>query len=490
MNRSPSPPPPIDRLTVFAFLWACQALVHHEFYAGWLTQHDPRGWLLTVLAVGVLLFPRAVPLLTAMLAASITYNVAKWPFVVNHILVESLIDTLLLGALVWSWLERRAALVPGADWRERVVDRFAPVARTMLIVVYYFAWLAKLNWDFFDPEVSCAVVMYLRLVERLPFLPTAVWAQLAAIWLTLLVELAIPVALTFRRSWYVGIVVGMLFHLVVALVGHRTFSALAFAMYSLFLLAPLADWCTDMAGTMRQRWGPSRVRIGWWVLRIAVVLIVASFIAAELAGLSRAGIGPVRVYRLRWLIWGLWSLVVAAVYLDVMRRGLRDRAAGRAAPTRLPKNPAPARPGWLWAFAVLVVLNGSCQYLGLKTQTSFTMYSNLRTEGVFNNHLFLPAGRLARFQDDLVEIVETDNAALQEYRDRELALTYFEFRRLVSGSDHAFEVTYRRGEKLHRFTRRDGHATDPELARPHPLLIGKLLYFRPVDLGEKSRCQH
>jgi len=32
-------------------------------------------------------------------------------------------------------------------------------------------------------------------------------------------------------------------------------------------------------------------------------------------------------------------------------------------------------------------------------------------------------------------------------------------------------------------------ADDPELVRPIPLLLRKLLWFRPVDLDRHSRCQ-
>jgi hypothetical protein len=78
-SSAPSP------LTIFAFIWACQALVHQDFYSAWMKESDPRGWVVTILAIGTLLRPSSIPMFAGMLLSSIVYNVGKWPFVVNHI---------------------------------------------------------------------------------------------------------------------------------------------------------------------------------------------------------------------------------------------------------------------------------------------------------------------------------------------------------------------------------------------------------------------
>ena len=58
------------------------------------------------------------------------------------------------------------------------------------------------------------------------------------------------------------------------------------------------------------------------------------------------------------------------------------------------------------ATPLLVVLNGMCPYLGLKTDSSFAMFSNLRTEPGFANHLVMPHGpQPFGFQGDLVRLV-------------------------------------------------------------------------------------
>ena len=69
------PGPRTSRLSVFAFLWASQALVHHEFYLGWLKDGDPFGWLVLIFATGLLLRPDSISLILALAASSVVYNV-------------------------------------------------------------------------------------------------------------------------------------------------------------------------------------------------------------------------------------------------------------------------------------------------------------------------------------------------------------------------------------------------------------------------------
>jgi len=62
---------------------------------------------------------------------------------------------------------------------------------------------------------------------------------------------------------------------------------------------------------------------------------------------------------------------------------------------------------------VLVVANSLSPYLGLKTDSSFTMFSNLYTEKGFWNHLFIPeAVRVFAYQDHIVRITGSDDPGL------------------------------------------------------------------------------
>ena len=142
----------------------------------------------------------------------------------------------------------------------------------------------------------------------------------------------------------------------------------------------------------------------------------------------------------------------------------------------------------------ILILNGLCPYLGLKTQTSFAMYSNLRTEGGISNHLFIPNSlQLTGWPRDLVEIVDTDNNRFKKIAGMEITrqhlITYFEFQRIASSTKRDFYVSYIRGGKPYHLTVKNGVSSNPAVTTPHPWLLAKLVQFRPVDKGP-CQCKH
>jgi hypothetical protein len=129
-------------------------------------------------------------------------------------------------------------------------------------------------------------------------------------------------------------------------------------------------------------------------------------------------------------------------------------------------------------------------YVGLKTETSWAMYSNLRTE-VRPNHLVVPASaKLFGYQDDLVEILDTTLPALRGYVGSDVRLTFFELQRLCRTTTDDFAVSYRRNGTDHTLAVVGGVASDPVVCGPHPWLADALLRFRPVDVGAHATCRH
>ncbi len=481
VNAEPRPP---SRLTLFAFLWACQALVHQDFYSRWLHENNPFGWVLTALAVTTLLRPSSLWLFAGMLTSSIIYNVLKWPFVVNHILLESIVNATILAAILRTLLFAGAGPVRfGREAREQVYDRFAPVVAVMVVLMYYFAFMAKLNWDFVNPDVTCVVVMNDVLLRRFPFLPDSDGVKWTVIVLTLVVEAAIPILLTFRRTRYLAVLTGVPFHIILGLVGHRTFSAFAFALYGLFCMNELVQLATTVKRQVITRLSRSGCRMLYAAGSAICIMGIRFLIDADLAGNYRASIGPLKIYQISWVIWILWSLIVGAVYAVCAWMYYKS---ANARSTAL----AIARPGLLWLSVSVVVLNGMSQYLGLKTETCFTMYSNLRTEGAFNNHFFMPAWRLASYQDDLVEIISTDLPELQEYIGHEVLMTGFELRRILSTTRENFELVYRRDGQHLELRKSGDKIPDSPLLQPHPMWLSKLLRFRPIPTARCAACQH
>ncbi|MDB4670830.1 hypothetical protein OAF34_01735 [Pirellulaceae bacterium] len=468
----------IDPLTVFTFLWACQALVHQEFYNGWIGEGNPWGWGLTGVALATLFFPRSIVLFSMMLLTSIIYNVLQWPFVVNHILVETLFNAVLLTAVGWSMLQRNG------DGRAAIIDRSAPVLCVSMVVMYYFAILAKLNAGFFDANQSCVVVMFDDLVRRFPLIPNNALTHNLAIGGTIIVELAIPVLLTFKRTQWIAVLLGLGFHVMLGLIGHRTFSGLAFAVYALFLLPGITGVVNDLRNWLDSKVGARTLGFARIALRVVAAMVALLIVGAEWAGRYRDALGPVKIYQIPWLIWILWSLAVALLYCFSVKRYSSVDTSG-------PDLPSHYRPGFLWLLVPLVFLNGSSQYLGFKTETCFTMYSNLRTEGGVNNHFFMPALRLANYQDDLVQITETDYSLLQKnYLDKEMYITAFEFQRILSNATEDLNVRFVFREEQQEINIKAGVPNEHPLCAYQNPFLAKILTFRPVPQSNGSPCQH
>jgi hypothetical protein len=264
---------------------------------------------------------------------------------------------------------------------------------------------------------------------------------------------------------------GVAFHLFMSQYGGlHGFAAMLFAIYFLFLpkefTARVAERLSALMDDLRR---PVRQVV---LPAIALVMLVAGKALGHFFGIN---------YTYRGLLfWDLWLLGVIVIFG-------RELARVRHMPSEVD-----LRPRWapLWAIPLVVLLNGASPYVGLKTETSWAMYSNLRTE-TRSNHFIVPASaKLFGYQDDLVEILDTSLPALKEYIGGEVQLTFFEFCRICSFATTDFQVSYRRDGETRTLEVVKGVASDPETCRPHPWLAGKLLRFRPVDTGAHATCRH
>ncbi|MEL6263995.1 MAG: hypothetical protein AAFR12_23415, partial [Cyanobacteria bacterium J06626_6] len=61
--------------------------------------------------------------------------------------------------------------------------------------------------------------------------------------------------------------------------------------------------------------------------------------------------------------------------------------------------------------ASIILLFGLSPYLGLRTAGTFSMFSNLKTEGEYSNHFLLGQNQLKLwgYQEDVVEVLEIDD---------------------------------------------------------------------------------
>lgn len=336
-----------------------------------------------------------------------------------------------------------------------------PAVASVLLAFYVFAALCKFNLDFMDPGPSCAASFYRELARDLP-LPSAPWAETAAIVGTLAIEAGIPLLLAFAPTRTTGIAVGLLFHAFIAVsprVHIFDFSLLMYTGYVAFAPADLSERIsTDPRLRVWRAVGEQRLWILAFILGIAVV-----------AGFASPSTGWNASLLARAYVWDALALVFVS-------GGIYGMAL-----TARPGPGSSLRSAQAALAVALVVLNGASPYVGLKTTVAFTMFSNLRTEQGFENHAFLPPLRIFPHQDDLIEVLSTDANGLEP--DPGIRHVPFDLRvRLADQGDAHIHYRQAGSEYAGRV------ADDPRLGVPPHPLVARLMAFRPVEITARS-CQ-
>jgi hypothetical protein len=489
------------RLTIFTFFWACQAAVHMEFFHDrqWLTDDNPMGWILAGLIVLTMMFPASIALFSLMIFSSVVFNIGLWPYVVNHIVLESIINMTMLIVIAYTLYLARTRSMSGSEIRDEIFDKLAPVLFLFVITMYWFIVLSKTNWDFFNYQLSCISDFYIDVTDRMGFLglpeldvSVSVLPAAISLWVFMVVEVAIPLLLMFRKTRYLALIIGIPFHLLLAIVGHRTFSGFILALYVLIT----ADSVAVLFADIRDRLGNQRIKMLARAGRISLVVMALVMTVLYFSG------SAIPAFFFKYRYW-YFLMFFGPVGLLILYAIVRQYTRGDSKPTEV----WTMTPQWVWLMAIPVFLNGLSPYAGFKTETSFAMYSNLHTEGEYNNHLFMPRWNVVKYQEDLVDILETDHPKLQKWievvplKDREkilrkLNVVHFEINRVVAETmgktpEMEFFVRYTRNNgAVQTFRSTDPDARYHELAQLEPLWKRKLMFYRPVFAGELSYCQH
>ncbi len=456
---------------ILSFLWAAGIVIHQTHFC----RIDALPYVvLNAAAVLTLLRPGSIPRFAFLLAAQLICFAWQLPIVVNHWMM-----------LAFAALTVLAALLGG---RPRSTDewyaRIAPFVQAQIVVVYFFATFHKINVSYFDPSLSCAADHLLKLAAKVAVVPTGDWAKYVSMYGVLLIEGGLPILLLIRRTRYATIVGGTIFHLALGVNGYHDFSAVALVFYAVFLpsdfparLVAFAKRHPRIGAACRRVAGFSRAPI---VSVAAVAVVIGLAVLSPALGWSHRD----KYVMLHVPFHAIWFVVtIAAIGVLIACRRPVASATATPAPQRLS---TPVR--MAGTFIVFVVfLNGASPYLGLKTEHSFAMFSNLQTEGDEWNHLIVPpAIQVFDLQDDLVEIVESSDAHLTDLGQRRLKKVWLEFRRyLLYRPDTS--VTYRRGGVEYRVQR---CGDDPKLSEPLPLLVRKLFWFRSVSPADENHCKH
>ncbi|MGK2949610.1 MAG: hypothetical protein ACSLFP_13625 [Acidimicrobiales bacterium] len=468
-DRLPNRSARSDALSLFSVMWALAS--------AWHLLGNPTlapGWSQVLLALGVGAVLRAPGSVGPLVLLATTGLFTVWlesPLLGNHWLLAGLVNLALLvsvavGAARGAW-----------DHAGDLAIRFLPAARLCLLGFYVFAAFAKLNSAFFDRSVSCAVFYFRESTESLGLgvlrFGDAGWLEWLVIGGTAAIELSIPVLLVVRRTRHLGVVVGIVFHGVLALdQSHQffDFSSVLVALFVLFLPSGAATWVAERVGSARARLALRDERAPRWThLGLVAVPVAASLLVAFDAVDRRQAL------LLGWWPWQAFALGTAAATVGYLRQ---RPASPEAQALRLHHVVYAVVP-------LLVVLNGLTPYLEVKTAYGWNMYANLRTVDGDSNHFLVRATLpLTDEQADVVRIISSSDAGLRRYALTDHGLTWRQLRTYLADRPDT-RITFSRDGEV---TILDRAGDLPELVEPVPEWRDKVQLFRAVDLTSPERC--
>ena len=467
---------PSDGLVVFAAMWGfaimlsiadrTRALGGELGMAVAFSQWFTIGMCLLLVAR-----PRWTWLLGAVALTMTAQYLYRLPVASNNQTITFFMNSAIIAVVAIELVRSRSLRID----RDIAYERLRVVARALLAVMYFYGIFHKINTDFFDPNVSCAIALYEPLTRPLG-LDQNILGRYGAIWSTFIVEAIAIVSLYWRRFFWVGLILGLSFHYVIPISGYSwymDFSSLVLALYMLSTPREVSAGFYSTAVSLLRKLpfkssGPAAI------VALFALLLVSGALVFQISGYYPA--------REKKLIWhSSWLLVWAAVGGVVMV--LVTRAALLALPYR--ETPGRRQPAWLYLFPGILFLSALSPYLGLKTESSIAMFSNLHTEGGRTNHLLLdPPPYLFDYQRDLVTVLDSSDRHLVRQKELGDQMVLTQLGNWLHEHPWGWVTFDKDGRRYERVTAATYPFTLPSF------LERKLLAFKQVDFKRPKICTH
>lgn len=375
-----------------------------------------------------------------------TYLLYWWPFNANHM------DFILISNLFFLY----------NTWESRDFD-LGELIEFLVVglgVVYLFAALHKINSDFFIPEVSCANELMNRFLGRMGFGDTGRKEFLP--WLAIITEVIVGLGVIFPKTRRWAVIGSLLFHFVLVWSNFVNFASIPLIIYFSFALNELAKKNHKATNLLKV------YLFAYGLTQVIISLIGALEINFEGVNLS---------YYFSATLWTISATIF--IWYWYSERFVWPR-------TRL------SRPSYIFLLPIFVL--GSQIYLGLGTANSFSMFSNLKTEGHAWNHLLIP--RLAqrfKYQDEVYYFSSVSDTHWRTIRDIPqigLGAPELEIERLyeIWGKDNTFPAVFFI-QKEGDFSPRNGADLLPTYPQSYSWWEKKLMHFRAVQPSGPNQCR-
>lgn len=470
------------RLALLSLAWGLTGIVHHLTFER-LGFGSVPGALYLGATLALVARPDSLPRLGLFLLATVVAMGRVYEHLSNHLVFEFwLAVSLLAGAAARGCVGRRSAFFPAS-----LHAALAPLIRGAWLMLYGFAFWAKLNTGFLSPDASCAALFVEKMftdhgLGGLPGVAALLETQFlqgVAIWLTLGLELVIPLLLLLRRTRDLGVAVALCFHVLMGLVpilGISSFSSLAFVC--------LLPWMSDRAfDRLHARLAPLMIWLSRRDLRTRLLKIAGAMAIVAAIALEYRYIHPAPYF-----VTALWLLVSARPVWLAVRAAMEGWRESRLICPADRTGWFVPRPRLLIVTLAPIALLGVSPYLGFGTQGTFTMFSNLRLHGESPNHLLANPGWFVT-RPEVVRVLGTNHPSFVSYRDGSLLLTDHEFRRRAAAiTTDFFVIGIHRGERFIVGRRHGAVDTHPLLQTPS-WAERTLLRHRDIPTSEPCECQ-
>lgn len=425
---------------------------------------DPARFVMIALSVTGIVAPWLTAVLLINAAAFALVYIAGSPIASNNQLTGFFVSLVVVAGAAYA-MRRRSA----DGFHEDLFAAIAGPGRWLLAVMYFFGIYHKLNADFLNPETSCAVVLYDRLAQGWGL---AGWnvGHHGAIWATFVIEAIAMIALFVPRWKRFGMLIGVPFHIIIGWTGYayyKDFSTVVLLMYAMFLPR---EAVSAAVAVFTEKMGARRAAQYARILLLACAAIYLLAIGALF--------DPMRLRPSHEGFFIAFTVYAVAFYAFVVAFVPWKSETGEL--------PLFARPAWLMAIPGLFFLNGLSPYLGLKTESSLAMYSNLHTEAGETNHVVMGQAPFASgYQNDIVRPISSNSPAFDAaHVGQGKALVRYEFDRILAQSP-SLKVTFE-----HQGAVRTNDASWRNAYLAASPLEQKFLLFKPIDFNRPKVCTH
>lgn len=466
-----------DGLTAFTPFWALAATfsIAGDVYSliGYKGPlYTSLSWSVVLFSLLLLLYPRRTGFLMGLVVVSLVLYGLRMPVASNNKTIMAVMNGAILISAAVLYLQAGRG---GSIDRTALYDQIRVVARSLLAIMYFYGIFHKINTDFLDPSVSCAVDLYVPLAR--PFgLEGNLFGRYLAIYATFVIEAIAIVSLYWKRYFAVGFILALVFHYVIPISAYSwymDFSSLVFALYVLSIPTPASQTLyrisLELASSLRETFG----RVGTLMPGVAVVLF--TLVLVILLGYAYPGRSFDMMVHSVWIL--IWSVVGGVAMIGLTYVALQNLPCQAVS--------APRPPTWVYLVPSLFFLSCLSPYVGSKTESSINMFSNLHTEGGQTNHLLFPKPPyLFNYQNEVVKVVDSSELQLLRQSQEGNHHILLQLKKYLRRHPEAW-VTYQKdGETVTR-------ATAATFADDMPnLLERKLLIFKPVDFSRPKVCTH